>query len=490
MSFFSWLASAIGNRQSAIGHGLRKPKAGSRKPPRFRPQLEALEDRMLPSTYYAATASDLIADIKATNLHGGANTIVLTAPTSSPYVLTAVDNSTDGPTGLPVISGGGKKVAADTLTIVGNGDTIEKPIFGPTTFRLFDVALGASLTLEDLTLQNGSAFGSGVSAEGGAILNQGVLSLEGVTVQNNSATGYSADQTTLSKNVSAATGADAQGGGIWSDGTLFLQDFTLPTGTVLHTILQNNYAQGGYGGSFFKGGTVEGASGGQGLGGALYLAGGTAGLTNAALTNVSFIYNSAFGGNGGDNFGFNNGGNAGAAFGGAVDIADAGTVVMNRITLENNVAVGGNGGFSSVAMGGAGGNASGGAVSVTGGLKAGTVSMSGMFFQGNIAVGGSGGESPTPADTTIVTGLGGNAYGGAIFLGAGSANGVVMIRGTTVQGNKALGGEGVAWGIGAGGGIYNAGTQSGLMVLNSTFSANTPDNIFGPYIDGGGNTYS
>jgi hypothetical protein len=32
--------------------------------------------------------------------------------------------------------------------------------------------------------------------------------------------------------------------------------------------------------------------------------------------------------------------------------------------------------------------------------------------------------------------------------------------------------------------------QSGLMVLNSTFSANTPDNIFGPYIDGGGNTFS
>src|SRR6516162_1208819 len=53
MSFFSWLRkrpSAIGHRPSAIGSGLRKPKAGSRKPPRFRPQLEVLEDRWMPST--------------------------------------------------------------------------------------------------------------------------------------------------------------------------------------------------------------------------------------------------------------------------------------------------------------------------------------------------------------------------------------------------------------------------------------------------------
>ena len=52
MSFFTWLSSAIGHRPSAIGSGLRKPKAGSRRPSRFRPQLEALEERWLPSTTY------------------------------------------------------------------------------------------------------------------------------------------------------------------------------------------------------------------------------------------------------------------------------------------------------------------------------------------------------------------------------------------------------------------------------------------------------
>jgi hypothetical protein len=81
-----------------------KPRTSRRATSRFRPQLEVLEGRALPSTYTAGTASDLIADISAANKAGGANTIVLTAPTSSPYVLTAVNNSTDGPTGLPVIS--------------------------------------------------------------------------------------------------------------------------------------------------------------------------------------------------------------------------------------------------------------------------------------------------------------------------------------------------------------------------------------------------
>jgi hypothetical protein len=41
---------------------------------------------------------------------------------------------------------------------------------------------------------------------------------------------------------------------------------------------------------------------------------------------------------------------------------------------------------------------------------------------------------------------------------------------------------------GAGGGIYNAGTAAALTVSNSTFSGNSPDAIFGLYMDGGHNT--
>src|SRR5271165_6566116 len=163
------------------------PKYSLGGPPNYRPvrsqaprrrhsrlRLEQLEDRLVLSTFNAATVSDLIADIKAANKAGGANTINLTAPTTAPYILAAVDNTTDGATGLPVIA------AKDNLIIVGNGDTVARSTAtGTPAFRLFDVASGASLALQNLTLQGGLAFGPGVSAEGGAIYNQGTLDLSG-----------------------------------------------------------------------------------------------------------------------------------------------------------------------------------------------------------------------------------------------------------------------------------------------------------------------
>jgi hypothetical protein len=118
--------------------------------------LKQLEDRTLLTGYNAANVTDLINDINAANTAGGSNTITLTAQTTSPYVLTAVDNSTDGWTGLPVIA------ANDNLTIVGNGDTIKRSgAAGTNPFRLLDVAKGATLTLENLTLEPASRVPAG-----------------------------------------------------------------------------------------------------------------------------------------------------------------------------------------------------------------------------------------------------------------------------------------------------------------------------------------
>jgi hypothetical protein len=168
----------------------------------LRPVLQPLEDRSVPSTFTAASINDLIADITAANTAGGSNTITLAAGTT--FTRTAMDNTTDGPTGLPVIA------ANDNLTIVGNGDTIERSTAKATpAFRLFDVAAGATLTLQDLTLQGGLAtagsdFNHPNSATGGAINNLGTLQLTGVIVQNNTAQGQ--------------TGQSALGGGIYSAG--------------------------------------------------------------------------------------------------------------------------------------------------------------------------------------------------------------------------------------------------------------------------------
>ena len=68
--------------------------------------------------------------------------------------------------------------------------------------------------------------------------------------------------------------------------------------------------------------------------------------------------------------------------------------------------------------------------------------------------------------------------GGGIYNAAGAT---LTVSHTTVSGNFAGSG---------GGGIYNAGTAAALTVLDCTFSSNRPDNISGPYTDGGGNTFS
>ena len=135
----------------------KKPGFSAWAKPRhsLRLNLEQLEDRTLLSSYSAATVSDLIADINAANAAGGTNTITLTAPTTSPYVLTTVNNTTNGATALPVISGGGKKVAADSLTIIGNGDTIERGTASGSSIARTDgpIVLGDSVaTLRDVAL--------------------------------------------------------------------------------------------------------------------------------------------------------------------------------------------------------------------------------------------------------------------------------------------------------------------------------------------------
>jgi len=348
-----------------------RPRMSRRAGPRL--WLERLEDRTVPSSFSAATVADLVADINAANRQGGANTITLTAPTTLPYLLTAADNSTDGPTGLPVIA------ANDNLTIIGNGDTIQRSTAaGTPTFRLLDVAAGASLTLQNLTLQGGSAFGAGVSADGGAIYSQGTLDLKGVTVRDNSAKG--------------AAGQSAAGGGIYSSGALTLEGGTL---------VQNNQAVGGYGSPATALGGL-GASGGNGVGGGLYVAGGTAELTGVTVfSNVALggiggtggqgvrgapgsIWGVATPGGPGGNGG--QGGTGGAGLGGGVYVA-GGTVQLAGATVSSNAAHGGPGG-----TGGAGGQ--GGWSRVRGGP------------------GGNGGQG----------GTGGDGLGGGMYVATGMAS--------------------------------------------------------------------
>src|SRR5262249_15441022 len=90
-------------------------------------------------TCTAGDVTCLIAAINTANANGEANTITLEAGT---YTLTAVDNTTDGPNGLPSVTG--------TVTVTGAGaDTtsLEREANAP-VFRLGHVAATGNLTFD------------------------------------------------------------------------------------------------------------------------------------------------------------------------------------------------------------------------------------------------------------------------------------------------------------------------------------------------------
>jgi hypothetical protein len=422
-------------------NGLTQPRTGRisrRRPPgrgRLRPPLEQFEDRTLLTSYTAGSVSELINDINAANTAGGTNTIALTAPTASPYFLTAVDNTTDGANGLPVIA---KK---DTLRIIGNGDTIERSTAsGTPAFRLFDVPNGTSLTLQNLTLQNGLAFGSGVSADGGAIYNQGALVLSAVIVQSNTAQG--------SNGATGRAGEDGSGGGVWSGSALTLENSTL---------VQNNQAIGGAGG--FGSRITKAGVGGNGFGGGVFLAGGTVKLTGVSVDN-----NLAAGGQGGSASGGQGGfanATAGNGSGGGLYIA-AGTITLSSDTVDKNQAIDGTTQFVE-----GDGNAYGGGIYV----NSGTVNLSGDVVNDNVAGGLPGLRLSLAANR--------DAFGGGLYVAAGT----VTLSNDTVENNVAIG---ASFAIGGGLDIASHAKVSIdaftlFNTIGNTSGIGQPDNIDGPY---------
>jgi hypothetical protein len=196
---------------------------------------------------------------------------------------------------------------------------------------------------------------------------------------------------------------------------------------------------------------------------------------------------------GGGTIGYPNDGYGGA-------ILNFGTLKISGCTLGGNTGSGGSLPGNDAAYGGAIANF--GTTTVTscdvsnnrasdlgGGIyNAGTLMVSGGDVSSNSAAAG-GGIYNTASGTATVSGctLSGDSavyggYGGGIYNA-----GTMTVSGCDVQNNSANATASVS---GEGGGIYNAGTAAALTVLDSIFSGNSPDNIFGPYTDGGGNTFS
>src|SRR5262249_12738960 len=224
---------------------------------RFLPGLEALGERIVPSTFHVTTLADggggsLRAAVARATAHPGADTIVFDS----------------GVTGTIALTGGELDVTGD-LTITGPGAD-KLTVSGSNLSRVFQVEAGEEVSLSGLTIAGGSA-GTG---NGGGIDNFGALNVnDSVFSGNAAANGGGLDNergATATVSGSTFTGNSANaGGGIDADGTV----------TVSGSTFTGNSATlgGGLNTEFGGSATVSGSTftGNFGLfGGGIYLEGG------------------------------------------------------------------------------------------------------------------------------------------------------------------------------------------------------------------------
>ena len=154
----------------------------------------------------------------------GADTIKL--PTGSTQSLTAADNTTLGPTGLPVIS--------STITIRGRNSTIRRESNAP-NFRILAVDSSGDLTLRSTTVSGGYGYLAPYFSGGGIANYGGTLTITNSTVSGNSTlTGggvYNSGTATLTHStVSGNSGGFLRygsAGGVYNSGTLTLTNSTV-----------------------------------------------------------------------------------------------------------------------------------------------------------------------------------------------------------------------------------------------------------------------
>lgn len=213
-----WLSSWLRNPSPTCtpqGRGRRRPAA-----PRFRPHLEALEGRAVPSATVLKVTS--LAD----SGHGTLRDAILTADqhTNKTYEIDILVAGT-------ILLESSLPDLANTITIkgLGTGQTLLQRDTLAAPFRILTVDAGRTAVLSGLGITNGDAGGG----SGGAIDNFGNLTLDGCAlsgnraasggaVENEAGASLTATSTNFSSNQAGTyTGTTASyGGGVDNNGTL------------------------------------------------------------------------------------------------------------------------------------------------------------------------------------------------------------------------------------------------------------------------------
>jgi hypothetical protein len=276
MSLFSWLV----NRTTSDSTGHRRAHGTPPKPATFRPRLEALEDRWLPSTLTVTNTNDSGAgSLRAAigNAHQQGDTIDF-APSLAGQTITLTS---------------GELLLNKNLTIAGPGDG-QLTVSGGGLSRVFEVAKKKNVALSGLTIGTSQIL-YGYPATGGGVYNHGTLTITNCTLESNVAdfgggifNELDATLTVRGSTLSGNTAGD--GGGIYNRGTL----------TITNCTLSGNGAN--FGGAIYNDASATAAVSGRTL------------VSNTAEDQVRIIYNnqsgtltvsdSAFSGNGPYAFGY------------------------------------------------------------------------------------------------------------------------------------------------------------------------------------------
>jgi len=444
-----WISSVV-EKIKKLAKG--RPVSRRQKTPRSRsfvPGLEVLESRFVPSTLTVTNLSD-------TRVVGDGSLRGEIAAAQPGDTI----NFQPGLSGTINLTSG-ELLINKNLTIEGPGAT-SLAINGQNASRVFDISSGATVTIEGLTVANGSEtdcsdqLGSPLTSFGGG----GILNEAGCTLTLN--------QDTLSGNTATAIAdtVDVFGGGLLNEGSA----------TVNSCTFSDNKVMGGGGSSFF-GGSVGGGidnfggatlavtgstftgnqalgagSGNFGIGGAIENNAGLLAESNglvtgpstpslATITNCTFTGNEASGstgvlGNGGalDNEGTGatmtvtgstfldnesaSGGNSGSVGGAIMNFANS-TLTVTNSSFSNNQVLGS----------GSGNSGGGGAIANDGGdgsTSTVLATITNCTFTGNTASG-----------NAIFTGYLdiGNGYGGALFNYG--SHGIMTVSDSTVAANSA-----------------------------------------------------
>jgi hypothetical protein len=214
-----------------IGIGRTKKLRAGRARKRIRTWVvESLESRAMLSTIAVSNTGDtgpgtLRAAIEQANLDAAQDTI-----TFAPSVAGTITLST----ALPDLS--------SNIIISGPGSSVlsvARSSAAGTDFRIFNVPIGAVVTISGLTITGGfvSDPGSDGNASGGGIENSGTLSITDVTVSGNTA-GMSL----------GLGGVGGEGGGIENSGMLSISDATINANEAAFAASTPGFGGGGAGG--------------------------------------------------------------------------------------------------------------------------------------------------------------------------------------------------------------------------------------------------